>query len=90
MSQAAHTSDEIARRGKAIYEHDIRQKVEDDHHGEVVVIEIRSGAYEIDRNHLTAVRRARAAHPCGTFFAMRIGFPALAHIRGRRTASLFI
>jgi len=87
MSQAHRSADEIARRGNELYERQIRSAVEPSHFGDVVVIDIDSGEYEVAPDHLTAVRRARAKHPNGTLFALRVGFPALARIGGRSTTS---
>ena len=85
MAESSYTPDEIARRGKALYDRDIRSQVEPGHRGEVVVIDIESGGYEIDPDHLTAVRRARAKYPNAILFVTRVGFPALARIGGRVT-----
>lgn len=85
MAPTRYSPEEVARRGKDLYEREIRPKVERDHHGEVVVIDVESGDYEVDRDHLTAARRARSRHPDAPLFATRIGFSALARIGGRMT-----
>ncbi len=85
MLGSNYTRDEIARRGKDLYEREIRSRVEKDHFGEVVVIDVETGDYEIDPDHLTAAKRARAKHPDAALFALRVGFPALARIGGRAT-----
>jgi hypothetical protein len=72
--------DEIANRAKALYESRIRGEVEVLHGGKYLVIDVESGDYEIDENHLAASDRAHARHPDGQFFAMRIGYPALGRI----------
>lgn len=43
----AFSSEEIGRRGEEIYQRDIRHKVENDHRGEFLVLDILSGDYEI-------------------------------------------
>ena len=85
MAHPRYTADEVIRRGRDLYEREIRSQVEPDHRGEIVVIEVESGDYEVDHDHLTAARRARAKHPDGVLFATRVGFPALARIGGRGT-----
>lgn len=86
MSNSSYTPDEIARRGKEVYERQIRSKVERDHYGQFLVVDIATGQYEVDRDHLTAARRARAKNPGAALFALRVGFPALARIGGRTVA----
>jgi hypothetical protein len=78
MRQPLHSPDEIAQRGEAIYQRDIQKKVEADHKGKILVLDIYTGDYEIDSDHLTALRRARAKNPDATLYALRVGFPVLA------------
>jgi hypothetical protein len=85
MPKSPYTPDEVVRRGKELYEKQIRAQVEQQHHGEIVVIDIDSGDYEVAADHLPAARRARAKHPDGALFAVRVGYPALARIGGRST-----
>jgi hypothetical protein len=42
------TPEEIAARGEAIYDRDIRHKVEGTHDGKFLVLDIETGEYEID------------------------------------------
>ena len=77
------SAEEIAQRGEALYEQGIRQQVEQGNSGKVLVIAIDTGAYEIDDDHLAAVRRARARNPDALLYALRIGCPALGRIGGR-------
>ena len=66
------TAEETARLGDEIYERDIRQKVEADHQGAVVAIDVESGNWAIGDNviaatdrspYATAGRRRRLATP---------------------------
>ena len=54
---------EVARLGKAIYEQDIRHQVEDDHHGEIVAIDVDSGNWAVADDLRVAVDRLREAQP---------------------------
>jgi hypothetical protein len=83
MSRPRYPAEEIARRGEEIYEREIRARVEPDHRGKVVVIDIESGDYELDDDHLAAVRRARARNANAELYALRVGYPALGRIGGR-------
>ena len=80
-----YTAEEIAARAKALYEKDIRAKVEADNKGKYLVIDIETGDYEIDRDHFAASKRAVEKHPDGARFAMRIGYRTLGHIGGKFT-----
>jgi hypothetical protein len=77
-----YSIDEACRLGEEIYERDIRAKVEKDHFGEVLVLDIESGDYEIDENHLDALTRLKARRPESVCYALRVGYPALAKIGG--------
>lgn len=78
---------EIARRGQEIYDEQIRSRVEtDENRGKVIVINIETGDYEIDADHLAASGRARAHRPGAVLFATRIGFPTLSRRGGYQVA----
>jgi hypothetical protein len=77
-----YTSEEVVRRGKEIYERDIRAKVEPGNKGKILVIDIETGEYEMDEDHLTAAHRALDKHPGAVLYAMRVGYPALVRIGG--------
>jgi hypothetical protein len=86
VSNPQTTSFDIARRAKLLYEQRVRQAIESEHNGDIVVIDVDSGDYEVDPDHLTAAQKLRARRPQGTLFAMRIGAPALARIGARTTS----
>ena len=54
---------EIARLGKEIYERDIRSRVEADHHGEVVAIDVDTGYWATGDNVIAAAERLRVKLP---------------------------
>jgi hypothetical protein len=74
MGHPRYTKEEIATRGKAIYERRIRDKVEPENNGKFLIIDIETGEYEIDEDDFAASRRAHAKHPDGAFFGMRVGY----------------
>ena len=47
MNAPTRPTAEIARLGKEIYERDIRPKMEDGHHGEVVAIDVDTGVWAV-------------------------------------------
>lgn len=74
---------EIARLGDEIYERDLRSLLETDENiGKFVVIDVLTGGYEIDADHLTASRRARIRFPNGRRYALRVGYPAAGTVGG--------
>ena len=79
---AALTREEVVLRGEKIYDVDLREQVESPaNFGKVIVIDVLSGHYEIDADHLAAVDRAKAQFPEAVLFATRVGWPALGYMR---------
>src|SRR4029434_806474 len=81
--QPRYSAEETARRGDAIYERDIRARVETTHRGKVVAIDIDSGAYVIADNALTASERLLAQHPDAEIWCVRVGSRVLHCIGGQ-------
>ena len=78
------TKEETARLGDEIYERDIRQQVEADHHGEVVAIDVESGNWAIGDNVIAATDRLWTQHPAAyDIWCLRVGYRALHHFGGR-------
>ena len=76
--------EETARLGNEIYERDIRQQVEADHHGEVVAIDVESGNWAIGDNVIAATNRLWGQHPAAyDIWCLRVGYRALYHFGGR-------
>ena len=75
--QRRYPKEEIALRGKEIYERDIRLQVEADHTGEYLAIDIETGAWEMDANERSASERLRARVPDAQTWMMRIGYDYL-------------
>ncbi|MCY3918591.1 MAG: hypothetical protein OXG38_02135 [Chloroflexi bacterium] len=74
--------EELARLGKEIYERDIRQLVEADHHGEVVAIDVDSGNYALGENAVAASEGLRSQRPDAQVWLMRVGHRALYRFGG--------
>lgn len=73
ISQPRYSKEEFARRGDAIYERDLRPHVEAGHEGKFIVIDIETGAYEIDADELVASDRLLARHPDAQMWLRRVG-----------------
>ena len=82
MPYPQYTPDEVAQRGEAIYEQQIRARVEPEHQGQFVVIDIETGDYELDADDLVATKRALAKRPGAVLYGLRIGSPAAYRLGG--------
>ena len=74
MGHSRYSSNEIGTRGREIYEEQLRDKLEPEHIGKFIVIDIETGEYEMDEGDLTASMRAYRKKPDGARFGMRIGY----------------
>ena len=84
MPYPRYRADEVAARGEAIYQQQIRPKVEAEHQGKFLVIDIETGDYEID-DDLVATTRALAKRPEAVPYGLRIGYSAAYRLGGRFT-----
>ena len=84
MGHPHYSTKEIATRGREIYETQLRDKVEPGNIGKFLVIDIETGEYEIDENHLSASLRAYHKKPEGARFGMRIGYRTSGTLGGKR------
>jgi hypothetical protein len=75
MPHPRYSSAEIVQRGQALYEQQIRAQVEASHPGQFLILEIETGDYEIDAEDVRALQRAKAKHPEGAFYIVRVGSP---------------
>lgn len=73
--------EETACRAKAIYEQSIRSKVESEHHGHFVAVDIDTGQYEVSPCTVTASLKLTARLPRARIFNMRIGYPYVYSVR---------
>ncbi len=82
------SKEELARLGSEIYEHDIRRKVEADHHGEIVSIDVDSGEWAGGGDILDAVDRLRSLRPEAIdVWSLRVGHRAVHRFGGRSLRS---
>ena len=73
ISQPRYSKEEFARRGDEIYERDLRSHVEAGNVGKFIVIDIETGAYEIDADELVASDRLLARHSDAQVWFRRVG-----------------
>lgn len=75
--------DEIASLGDAIYERDVRPRVEADHYGEIVAIDVDSGSWAFAESELAAVERLRAQRAVAVnVWLLKVGYRTIASIGG--------
>ena len=75
--------EEVARRAKLLYESTICQKIElEENIGKMVIIDIETGDYEVDKTGLKAAHILKAKHPYARLFGIRIGYNVAASLGG--------
>jgi hypothetical protein len=82
MPSTQYSNEEIVRRGQALYEQEIRPKVEAEHKGEYLVVNVETGDYVIDQDDLAASKRAKTQYPNAPLFTVRIGYPTAYRLGG--------
>ncbi|NQE32742.1 hypothetical protein E5S67_00458 [Microcoleus sp. IPMA8] len=77
------SSEEVARRAEKLYDEQIRQEVErEENIGKMVIIDIETGDYAVDKMGLESARQLRKKNPNGRLFGIRIGYKVAAAIGG--------
>ena len=79
-----YSKDEAARRGDEIYDRDVRANVEPERNGQVVAIDLDTGAWEVDPDEMTAAHRLEAHHPAAQIWVVRVGSRYLARFGAGR------
>ena len=87
MPDAKYTSEEVASTGDTIYRQRLQKIVEPGHKVSFLVIDIETGACEIDVDDLMATKRLLASYPGAVIYGLRIGFPTPYRIGGRFTVN---
>jgi hypothetical protein len=82
MPYPGYTTDEVGRRGRELYEQQLRARVEPAHAGQFLVLDIQTGDYEIAGDDLTASDRLLARKPQAVLYGVRIGSPAAYRLGG--------
>jgi hypothetical protein len=78
---------DIVERGTRIYEEQLRHILEPQHIGKYLVIDVETGEYELDEDHLAASDRAAAKRPGARLYAMRVGSRSVGRVGGRWSAT---
>ncbi len=75
MPHPRYSSSKIVERGQALFEGEILRKLEDADRGKMLVLDIETGEYELDRDEMAALMRARQKRPGAPFYVVRVGHP---------------
>ncbi|MGL5833130.1 MAG: hypothetical protein ACRC1Z_07835 [Waterburya sp.] len=86
VRQPLYSKEEFARRGKEIYEAQVRSQVEESNQGKIVAIDIETGAFEVADDSLTAAKQLLKRYPNAQIFGIRIGHRAVHHFGVRAPA----
>ena len=83
MASQKNQRSEFGARAHAIYDAELRHKLEPHEHGRYLALEVETGDYEIADNIVDANEKMRERHPLPTlFYTFRIGYPAAAKFGG--------
>jgi len=74
MSSTTMDHRELARRGRDYYDRVLRAKLEPEHKGKFLALEVETGDYALGDNSLEALDRAEAQHPDSVFYILRVGY----------------
>ena len=80
LQELRYSKEEFARRGKEIYESQVRPQVEQGNHGKIVAIDIETGAFELAKDSLTASDQLLVRYPDAQIWFVRIGHRAVHRI----------
>ncbi len=73
VKRPRYSKEEFARRGEEIFEREIRPLVVDRDQNDFVLIDIETGAYEVDADELAAANRLEARLPDAQVWMRRVG-----------------
>jgi len=75
MQRSQMKSEEVARRGQALYDAGIRARVETaENIGKMVIIDVETGEYAVDATGLDAADRLHAKRQDSALYGIRIGY----------------
>ena len=80
VSQRRYSKEELARRGRELYESGIKQQVEAGNEGRIVAIDIETGVFEVAKDSLTASDQMLEQYPDAQIWFVRIGHRAVHRI----------
>ena len=77
------TPEEVKQKADQWYEQSIRNKVDTaENRGKILAVDVETGDYQVDTEHLQAGKLLRQRRPDGVFFFYQIGYPSMGKIGG--------
>jgi 2-succinyl-5-enolpyruvyl-6-hydroxy-3-cyclohexene-1-carboxylate synthase len=73
MRDGNYTTEEVVRLGREIYEREVRAQVETTHDGEFVVVDVTTGAWEVDEDDVAASERVLTNNSEAMLYFARVG-----------------
>ena len=73
MRDRTYTTEEVVQLGREIYEREIRAQVEASHDGEFVIVDVTTGAWEVDEDDVAASERVLAKNSDAVLYFARVG-----------------
>ena len=85
MATGKYQRNEFATRAHAVYDSELRHKVEPNENGRFLALEVETGDYEIADSIVAANQKMRERHPLPTlFFTFKVGYPTAVKMVGAR------
>ena len=88
IRQPHYSKEEFARRGNEIYQSQVRHQVEAGNQGNIVAIDIETGAFVVADTPMVAVDRLYEREPDAQLWVIRIGHRAVFRFGSRRMMGL--
>jgi hypothetical protein len=79
--------EEFTRKGQDYYDRFLRDRLEPDHNGKYLALDVETGEYEMDADEMAAIDRARARLPESPLYILRIGYPTADRIGAQQPRS---
>ena len=73
MRDGNYTTEEVVQLGREIYEREVRAQVETSHGGEFVVVDVTTGAWEVDEDDVAASERVLTKNSEAVLYFARVG-----------------
>ncbi len=86
MAYANYTSETVGSKGEELYRQQLRAKVEPQHKGRFLALDIETGDYEIDDDELTSMTSLLEKRPVAVIYSLRIGARSVHRIGFRISA----
>jgi len=88
VRQPRYSKEEFAQRGDALYEAQIRSRIEEGNQGKIVAIDLETGDFEVDAREIAACNRLEARQPDAQIWIVRVGSRHVRRFGGRTKSAV--